>query len=266
MKEIVTYQASKSTVEADIDRRYYEDFTVIAHLHARPALVYVTSGEVEVVIDGTAQRIGEGSFCLVLPWQIHAYDTPAHSQCVVLVFPERYISTFIRDMAQYRGRTQVFAAEETIRKLFLDHLSAGPWPDDYLLSGILLSLCHCFYEQCDLMPGAGEKRTVLLSQMLNYVSEHFREDLSLQQVADALGYSYYYLSHLFSQFSGLSFQQFRNLKRIEYAQHELANTPRAVNDIASESGFSCVRSFNRVFRGLTGLTPLEYRMQKSRPE
>lgn len=266
MREIITYQARNSTATADIDRCYYEDFTFIAHFHASPELVYVTDGEVEAVIDGAVQTIPAGAFCLVLPWQIHAYATPAHSHCVVLVLPERYISAFLRDMASYHGRTQTFIAEEPIRQLFTSHLCEGPWPDEYLLSGILLALCHSFVEQCELLPNADEKRTALLSQMLNYVSEHFREDLSLQEVADALGYSYYYLSHLFSQFSGLSFQQFRNLKRIEYSQHELCSTRRPISAIAYDSGFTCVRSFNRVFRNLLGMTPLEYRLQNNRSE
>lgn len=265
MKEpFASYQACNSSAVEEIDRRHYEDFTFVAHFHARPELVYVTEGELEVTIDGTAQRMQPGQYCLVLPWQIHAYDTPAHSRSAVMVFPERYIAAFLRDMSARHGVTQIFEADAPIHQLFLQYLYDGAWPDEYLLSSILLGLCHCFVSRCEIIPNADARRTAVLVRMMDYVSDHYREDLSLRDVADALGYSYYYLSHLFSRYAGLSFQQFRNLKRIEHAQYELAATQMSISSIAYECGFSCVRSFNRVFRELAGMSPAEYRMARAR--
>lgn len=260
MKEpFASYQACNSSAVEKIDRRHYEDFTFVAHFHARPELVYVTEGVLEVTIDGAVQPMHAGQFCLVLPWQIHAYDTPGHSQSVVMVFPERYIAAFLRDMSARHGATQVFEADEPIQQLFLQHIYDGAWPDEYLLSSVLMGLCHCFVSRCRIIPNADAKRTAVLVRMMDYVSNHYREDLSLRDVADALGYSYYYLSHLFSRYAGLSFQQFRNLKRIEHAQYELAATQMPISTIAYDCGFACVRSFNRVFRELAGVSPAEYR-------
>ena len=47
--------------------------------------------------------------------------------------------------------------------------------------------------------------------------------------------------------------------RINYAKELLTGTDMNIVDISLESGFGCLRSFNRVFKEETGMTPLKYR-------
>lgn len=102
--------------------------------------------------------------------------------------------------------------------------------------------------------------------MFNYISAHYREPLTLSDVAAKLGYSYYYLSHIFKGYAGMGFNRFCNMRRVAEAEHLLRNTNRSVTDIALESGFSNARSFNRAFQDVMHMPPLRYREQYSSVE
>lgn len=257
------YQEFNSSADLSIDRRFYRNFAFVPHYHANPEIVYVSSGSMLVTVDGIQNELTANHFCIVLPWQIHSYSTPVNSECVVLVFPSKYIASFVSNMSSSHGSSHVFTAEPDIHALFMKYLYQDNVTNEYLISCILYGLCHSFVSSCTIVPNSDRSRSQILMKMMDYVSSHFRENLSLKDVAKALGYNYYYVSHFFCEYSGLSFQQFRNLKRIEYARHELAFSQKTATDIAFECGFSSVRTFNRVFRDTVHMTPLEYRERNS---
>lgn len=258
------YQEFNSYSSTHVERKYYSNFYIYAHFHANPEIIYVSEGELDIAIDGVQNHICANQYCIVLPWQIHSCSTREMSESMILVFPDKYISYFSQNMSSSHGETQVFPAEPLVHQMFLQYLYNDAEVNEYLLSSILYGLCHSFVSNCKIVPNADRKRNLMLVKMMDYVSAHFKEDLSLKDVATALGYNYYYLSHLFCEYSGLTFQQFRNMKRIDYARNELVRTQKPVTDIAFECGFSCVRTFNRVFRDLVQMTPVQYRAQNSK--
>ncbi len=91
------------------------------------------------------------------------------------------------------------------------------------------------------------------------MERHFKENLTLSKVADALYVSKYTLSGIFSRILGTSFNDYLNGLRINLAVQLLENSDSTVTDIAYEAGFGNVRTFNRAFMKLIGVTPTEYR-------
>ena len=96
----------------------------------------------------------------------------------------------------------------------------------------------------------------MLVQILEYVSQNFQEDISLQSIARALGYNYQYLSKIFNRTMNINFKTLVNHYRFEYARQQLLNNPeKSISEIAFESGFQSIRSFNRIYREISGSTP-----------
>jgi|GEM_PF-2021414 len=257
------YQDENSSASLRVDRRYYRNFHYAPHYHANPEIVYVAEGRMDVIIDGMNMTIEEQRFCIILPWQIHSFSTVDYSHAVIIVFPEEYISSFIRNMTASHGEPQVFAAEPLIGKLFVDYLYHGSCPNAYIISSIFYGLCHCFISSCEIVQNSNRKKTEVLVKIMDYISNHFNEELSLQDVARAFSYNYCYLSHLFREYAGTTFQQFRMLKRIEFARNELVFSQKQVTDIAFACGFTCIRSFNRTFLRIVKMSPSEYRKKYS---
>lgn len=264
MPEYVSFQWENAESVRAMERRYYLNFRFERHIHSNMELIYVAGGEVEATIDGRAMTIPADSFCMVLPWQVHSFVTRAYSRAMVLVFSPRYVDMFVSAMAGYCCSAQVFRADPDVRRLFLKYLYEGPFPDDCLASCILLGLCHSLSAQCEKTPRAQEGRARGLYDVLQYISLHCADRLTLRDVADALGYSYYHLSHIFRDAVGLGFSQFLSMVRVSRAAALLRTGSDSMTDVAFRCGFSSIRSFNRAFAQIMEMTPSEYRARNSR--
>lgn len=89
------------------------------------------------------------------------------------------------------------------------------------------------------------------------------EAISLTRMAKDLGYSPYSLSRVFSSTFHTNFNQYLNELRLGRAIDLLENTSETVTEIAWNSGFTSLRTFNRVFKDRFRLSPKEYRNKKS---
>ena len=94
---------------------------------------------------------------------------------------------------------------------------------------------------------------------LDYMTNHFRENINLKSVASAIGYSESHISHSFSSVLSVSFRECLNMLRIEYAKKLILTTNMSTIHIGIESGFTCERSFHRAFFKSMNTTPAKYR-------
>ena len=106
---------------------------------------------------------------------------------------------------------------------------------------------------------SGEKNQHRVNQAVNYIFEHYQENLSLEEVAEALEMQPTYFSRFFRQATGRRFVEFVNSLRINRACDHLAHSEMAITDICFEVGFTNISNFNRRFMALKGMTPSDYR-------
>jgi len=92
-----------------------------------------------------------------------------------------------------------------------------------------------------------------------YIDLHFKEALTLEQLAEEGHMNKYYLSHAFKREYGISPINYMISKRIEESKYLLAETDLAMSQIAQLLGFSSLSYFSQVFHRTQGITPKEYR-------
>lgn len=97
------------------------------------------------------------------------------------------------------------------------------------------------------------------NEILDFIDNHYMEDLSLETVANAAGFSKYYFTRLFKQYTDTTFYDYLSLKRIRVAESLLSQPDLSVTEIALQSGFSSISTFNRIFKKLKNCSPTEYR-------
>lgn len=95
--------------------------------------------------------------------------------------------------------------------------------------------------------------------VLSYMEEHFKEDITLDDIAQIAGFSVSYTSKYFRKLTGYGFLEYLNMLRISHAAEQLHNTDLRIIDVAYDCGFNNIRSFNRTFLKYTGWTPSDYR-------
>ncbi len=93
----------------------------------------------------------------------------------------------------------------------------------------------------------------------DYINQHFDENLTLEDVAALAGFSKFYFTRLFKQFTGVSFYKYLNRRRIMYAEQLLIEPQISVTEVAIRSGFGSLSAFIRMFKLQKGCTPTEFR-------
>ncbi len=116
---------------------------------------------------------------------------------------------------------------------------------------------------------SGEWDTVLknkhqaLVDALHYIQQHYAEDPSLQQTAEAVHTSDAYLSRLFRSELGTSYSQYLTGVRISYAMSLLANTNLPISEVSVQCGYPNSNYFCDAFKKVMGISPLKYRKSRN---
>ena len=101
--------------------------------------------------------------------------------------------------------------------------------------------------------------TKSVQAMIDYTENHYREDISIQDLADHCSINANYASQLFKHETGTSFISFLTALRMEHAEWLLSHTADPVFQIAAAVGYSDYFYFARVFKKVKGYTPTSYR-------
>lgn len=102
----------------------------------------------------------------------------------------------------------------------------------------------------------------LVRMALEYIAEHYTENLTLTEVAEGIGISGGYLSTLFHQDLKCGFVDYLNRVRIDRACCYLEQNYLKTYEIAYKVGFRDEKYFSKVFKKMKGMTPKEYRLGK----
>lgn len=105
-----------------------------------------------------------------------------------------------------------------------------------------------------------------MEQICDYVEHHYKEEITLQDVADEFGLSREYFCRFFKQNMGISFIRYVNQVRINHIYQEILHTENSIQEIMESHGFYNQKLFYRMFKETYGYTPREARnMAKNNP-
>lgn len=129
------------------------------------------------------------------------------------------------------------------------------------LANWLSKVCHKY---SDLVFEKKESEYgLVIAKSLQYIRRNFQNKISLEEVATHVSLSPNYFSQLFNSKIETSFSSYINRLRVEYATQLLTTTNLSIVEIAGLAGFDDQSYFTKIFKSLSGLTPLQFR-KKSR--
>ena len=102
-----------------------------------------------------------------------------------------------------------------------------------------------------------------INAALYEIERRYMENIGLVEIADTVGVTPSHLSRLFRNVLGRSFREYLTETRIAEAKRRLRSSTDRVYEIAAVVGFREQRYFSEVFRKSTGMTPLQYRNERS---
>lgn len=113
------------------------------------------------------------------------------------------------------------------------------------------------------LPHSGELPSnddIIIQKAMTYIQSHYAEDLTREDVADAVFLSSAYFSRFFKQKTGLNFIDYLTTIRMQKAA-ELLKSHMKVGDIAKKVGYQSRNRFFINFRQYSGYNPTDYRRQ-----
>lgn len=97
-----------------------------------------------------------------------------------------------------------------------------------------------------------------VSLILDYISDHLHEKLSVKEIADFTSYSVPYISRLFSSETGIPLSTYITRKKIETAENLIQFSDYSSLEISNYLNFSSQSYFIKQFKKYTGVTPKKY--------
>lgn len=95
--------------------------------------------------------------------------------------------------------------------------------------------------------------------VMKYIDANYMYDISLDRLADVAGYSKYHFSRIFKQYNSMSYLQYINARRTKAAEHLLLDPDLSITDVAMQSGFKSLTTFNRIFKEIKHCTPTDFK-------
>ena len=250
----------------------------IYHHHNVFEIYYLFEGRRNYFIQNRTYAVMKGDIVLINVQDIHrtmdSNNTP-HER-ILIYFNKDFISSIINDEKDialldcFMGKNKVIrlnvseqAFVETLLFRMLDENEKKP--EGYLtyqrvlLTELLLFINRHIKRYDKQSIGTNSLLQKKMSEVAIYLTENYRSRISLKQVAERFFITPCHLSRSFKKATGFSFIEYVNSIRVKEAQKLLKKTNSSVMRIAELTGFDSQTHFGRVFKNLTGMSPLQYR-------
>lgn len=106
-----------------------------------------------------------------------------------------------------------------------------------------------------------KKSESIIDKAKQYILEHYKEEITRNDVAASVFLTPEYLAKMFKAETGIVIKDYINQCRIEQAKEMLRNSDASVSMIASEVGFDNFSYFSTIFKKLTGASPQSFRRE-----
>lgn len=242
------------------------------HFHDHYELYGLVSGERLYFIQDKTYSVRQGQLVLIDKRLLHktmSAGTPAHER-VLVSFDDAFLSApelaavfrSGRPVIRFdpRGQTNAW---HIMRRMEQEFAGRGLYRHA-MLRALLEQLIVLCARAAETMPDAETPPSPIhpkVTEMIKLLNERFAEPLDLSAAARSAGLSPSYASRMFKRGTGFSFVEYLNHIRVREAQRLLRETDLKVIRIAEETGFQNIAHFGRVFKQISGRTPLAYRRQ-----
>ena len=233
------------------------------HLHKEIEIVYVIDGYAMAFCDNSQYPISTGDLFITFPNQVHYYENATVGKYLLIIIAPEVIyglkDIFYDNIPQSNA---VRLNEYLIFDLFQKSYYASGKYEATMFAGYINQAMALVMDKLPLKPRL-KTNNLTLQKILFYCEENFRSNITLEQVANDLNLSKYHISHLLNEKLNLTFVEYMNIIKINYACNLLESTDLSVLDISEASGFGSLRTFNRVFQSQKNTTPVKYRKDLS---
>lgn len=129
-----------------------------------------------------------------------------------------------------------------------------------LLMSLLISLARCAQDaETESLPQPENGPSLVILNALNYVSEHYSEEIKIAELAECCHMSETHFRRVFREIMSVTPLEYLNILRVEMACGLLRTSDYSMETIARRVGYPTMTTFDRNFRRVTGCSPLQWK-------
>ena len=247
------------------------------HWHRAVEIIYMQEGSLDVTVESESFTIQKED-CIVINGNVlHSTKCTSPNTAILLQIPLDFMEKYIPDLGQliflfdFRTKDQRQQTKQAMFKTILEQLQIinNVRPDGYLLRfnslifELLFQLYHNFAVKI-LQSNTSQKKKDMarLEPVLDYISEHYREPISLNEIAEVACLQTGYFCRFFRKKMGITFLEYQNEYRLSFIYRDLIKTSDPVHVILERHGFTNYKLFRRIFLDHFGNTPTQIRKQR----
>lgn len=255
---------------------YGDEKTMDVHIHNCCEIYYAISGGKQFLIDGKCYDINDGDIFFINQFESHylsQVDREIHERIVLAVHPDylKQLSSEITALdscfyghGQEKANKVHLSKEEQKRFVYFIHKlrKNEGFGEDILDQAVFLELMvflnKIFSKERD--KDLVENKNLYhekVDEILTYINQNIREDLSIENLADHFYLSSSYLCRIFKTATGTTINKYITAKRITLSK-ELLSVGYPVNEVCEQCGFRDYSNYLKAFRKAVGITPKKY--------
>lgn len=235
----------------------YRNLHNISHWHMEHELIACREGSAQVMLDDTMFNITQQQCIFCHSGRVHYISASPGSVLLVCLFDEKMYdpitSPFALENPVFEDRYGILPKLSEIRHELQNQPIFFECRTEAMIGEILVDV----FRGEPLRKAQWQFSDVITryKQLLNHIDLEY-EHITYQNAVQFMNMSDAYFSRYFKRQAGMTFSQYLNVVRIEKAVQLLGSAPTMkITDVMLRCGFNTIRSFNRVFREVTGFTP-----------
>lgn len=243
------------------------------HWHSNIEIFYVFTGKVNLWANSEKHELCNDNLIVININEIHSAQNIENGNGVLLQIPYEFVKSyypnidsisFICNSILETNNSEKYYKLKNLLKEIDKTYNEGK--DGYVLKSYSLLFDILFELVTNFSISKPEKESIKskknldrLTEIVEYIKENKKADLSLDMVAEKVNLTPQYLSKYFQKYMGISYIKYLNSLRFESAYKELVNTDLSITHIAIENGFPDAKAFNKLFKKVYDVNPREYR-------
>lgn len=274
------FSTRQHMLSKDFEIYYYSDnhlYNIKSHVHDYYEFYFFLEGEVSIWIDKECYPVHTGDMILIPPGTphfatVHNYEIPyrrfvfwirqAYLKKLSITSADYVYLTQLADTAKhYIFHYETLAFHTLQAKVFqlIEEIHSEHFGKEVKISlcvnDLILYLNRTVYES--LHPKTQREEQNLYQNLLQYIENHIKEELSLDRLAMEFYASKYHIAHVFKENLGISIHQFIIKKRLLMCRDAICSNTD-IGEACLMYGFKDYSSFYRAFKKEFGLCPKEY--------
>ncbi|WP_040209172.1 AraC family transcriptional regulator [Neobacillus jeddahensis] len=242
---------------------YPSGSSLTPHKHEYYQIYYVISGEGDFIVGNETVKMGRGMYLFTRPNDIHGISNSRDVDGKPLRMLEVKYVVFDNEFQESLNQIPIVCQgsdtiEEMLELVFKEGIDTLPWYLEIATHTFIAALYYMIrFQRIEI--SANPQKSKVVDQIKENIQENYKNEISLDQLAQYVGHSKNYICKTFKENTGMTINLYLNKLRIDKAAELLVNTNLDIAEISNDVGYNNIYHFIKTFKKLVGTSPGNFR-------